>query len=173
MTRRASWTRLTQSGRPEENEVLTTEKKSDIEYKSKELKKLEEYVVETKDDKKSLVDEVDAIGEQVEKIDKMCVAKVEPYEETKRRREAELAGLKEALVILQGRYSASYEAEESGSTISSYGEAQGSTVSYSSSSSSSDSSSSSSSYSSEAQGGTTSDYGVASGGAVSTYGGAS
>ena len=46
--------------------------------------------------------ELDAVTEYLKKLDEMCIAKPDTYEERKRRREAELAGLKEALTILEG-----------------------------------------------------------------------
>ena len=40
--------------------------------------------------------------EYLKKLQDQCVAKAEPYEEKVRRREAEIAGLKQALSILEG-----------------------------------------------------------------------
>jgi len=49
--------------------------------------------------------ELDAVNEYLDSLHKQCDEKVEPYEERKRRRESELAGLKEALTILEGQAS--------------------------------------------------------------------
>jgi len=46
--------------------------------------------------------ELDAVMEYFEKIKGKCIAKPETYEEAKKRREAEIAGCKEALSILEG-----------------------------------------------------------------------
>ena len=42
-----------------------------------------------------------AVMEYWEQLQPMCIAKPEPYAERKKRREAEIAGLKEALTILE------------------------------------------------------------------------
>merc|ERR1719183_3365741 len=85
-----------------ENEISRTMKSQDVKYKAKEAAGLDKSVSETNSDLQSAQEELDAILEQLEKLDKMCVAKAEPYAEKKARREAEISGLKEALNILEG-----------------------------------------------------------------------
>ena len=66
------------------------------------LKKETDAMLEgLKEDKVSAEKEYAAIMEYWEKLQPMCIAKPEPYAERKRRREAEIAGLKEALTILE------------------------------------------------------------------------
>merc|ERR1719310_1042767 len=85
-----------------ENEITRTMKEQDVKYKTKEFTELDKAVAEMTSDKESVEAELDAIYEYLEKLKEMCVAKPETYEERKARREAELAGLKEALQILEG-----------------------------------------------------------------------
>lgn len=47
-------------------------------------------------------DELAAVTEFLGKLEEMCVAKPDTYEERTQRREAEVAGLKEALNVLSG-----------------------------------------------------------------------
>eukprot|EP00747_Dinoflagellata_sp_TGD_P154482 gnl/TRDRNA2_/TRDRNA2_177502_c7_seq4.p1 gnl/TRDRNA2_/TRDRNA2_177502_c7~~gnl/TRDRNA2_/TRDRNA2_177502_c7_seq4.p1 ORF type:complete len:612 (+),score=248.13 gnl/TRDRNA2_/TRDRNA2_177502_c7_seq4:83-1837(+) len=88
-----------------ENALEKTTKTQDAKYKTKEAKGLDESVAETSSDKTSVQTELDAVLEYFEKIKAKCVAKVEPYEEKKKRREAEIAGLKEGLEILESESS--------------------------------------------------------------------
>jgi len=46
-------------------------------------------------------EELDAVLEYLKKIEDQCIAKAETFEERKARFEAELAGLKEALRVLE------------------------------------------------------------------------
>jgi len=85
------------------NEVETTAKDQDVKYKTKEFKGLDKAVADLSNDLSGAQEELDAILEYDSKIKAECVAKPEPYEERKRRREAEIAGLKEALTILEGQ----------------------------------------------------------------------
>jgi len=85
-----------------ENEIAKTTKEQDVKYKSKEAKSLDKAVVEQTTDREGLQTELDAVLDYWSKIQEQCVAKVEPYEERKKRREAEIAGLKEGLAILEG-----------------------------------------------------------------------
>merc|ERR1719326_1865619 len=85
-----------------ENEIAKTTKEQDVKYKTKEAKSLDKAVVEHTSDRDGLQTELDAVLDYWEKITEQCVAKPEPYEERKKRREAEIAGLKEALAILEG-----------------------------------------------------------------------
>jgi hypothetical protein len=84
-----------------ENDLEKTTKTQDAKYKSKEAKGLDESVAETSSDRTSVQTELDAVNEYFEKIKAKCVVKPTPYEEIKKRREEEIAGLKEALEILQ------------------------------------------------------------------------
>jgi len=85
-----------------ENEIAKTTKEQDVKYKTKEAKSLDKAVAEHTSDREGLQTELDAVLDYWEKIQEQCIAKPEPYEERKKRREAEIAGLKEALAILEG-----------------------------------------------------------------------
>merc|ERR1719161_2042861 len=87
----------------QENKVLKTMKEQDVKYKTKEFTGLDKEIAELTGDRESAQTELDAVLEYYEKIKDQCIAKPEPYEERKRRREAEIAGLKEALSILEGQ----------------------------------------------------------------------
>merc|ERR1719191_2181350 len=85
----------------QDNKIATTEKSTAVEYKTKDKKETEAMLEGLKEDKDSAEKEYAAIMEYWEKLQPMCIAKPEPYAERKRRREAEIAGLKEALTILE------------------------------------------------------------------------
>jgi len=87
----------------QENKVIKTTKEQDVKYKTKEFTALDKEVAELSGDRDGAQTELDAVLEYYEKIKDRCIAKPEPYEERKRRREAEIAGLKEALSILEGQ----------------------------------------------------------------------
>merc|ERR1719252_59318 len=85
-----------------ENEILKTTVDQDLKYKSKEKKELEESIAEATSDRGNVQAELDAVLEYLEKLTDRCVAKPMSYEERTKRREAEIAGLKQALEILDG-----------------------------------------------------------------------
>merc|ERR1719261_608917 len=85
-----------------ENEILKATMEQDVKYKSKEAKELDESIAEANSDRANVQAELDAVLEYLEKLTDRCVAKPMSYEERTRRREAEIAGLKEALQILEG-----------------------------------------------------------------------
>merc|ERR1719172_561252 len=85
-----------------ENEITKTTKEHDVKYKTKESKSLDKAAAELTADREGVQTELDAVLDYWAKIQEQCVAKPEPYEERKKRREAEIAGLKEALAILEG-----------------------------------------------------------------------
>lgn len=87
----------------QENKVTKTLKEQDVKYKTQEFTKLDKEIAEMSGDRDGAQTELDAVLEYYEKIKDQCIAKPEPYEERKRRREAEIAGLKEALSILEGQ----------------------------------------------------------------------
>merc|ERR1719321_893529 len=87
----------------QENKVTKTTKEQDVKYKTKEFTALDKEVAELSGDRDGANTELDAVLEYYEKIKDRCIAKPEPYEERKKRREAEIAGLKEALSILEGQ----------------------------------------------------------------------
>jgi chromosome segregation ATPase len=85
----------------QDNKIATTEKETAVKYKTKDKKETEEMLVSLKEDKETTDKEYAAVMEYWEELQGMCIAKPEPYAERKRRREAEIAGLKEALTILE------------------------------------------------------------------------
>lgn len=90
----------------QENTLDKTMKEKDVEYKTAEAASLDKSVSEVTADRSTIQSELDAVNEYLAKLEDMCVAKAEPYEETKKRREDEIAGLKEALQILEGEAAA-------------------------------------------------------------------
>jgi len=84
-----------------ENKIATKTKETEIKYKTKDQKETEALLESLKEDIGGSQKELDAINEYWEKLQPECVAKPEPYEERKKRREAEIAGLKDALKILE------------------------------------------------------------------------
>jgi hypothetical protein len=85
-----------------ENEISKANKDQDVKYKTKESVDLDKSVAEATSDRAGVQTELDAVSEYLAKLHGECDEVAEPYEETKRRREAEIAGLKDALSILDG-----------------------------------------------------------------------
>jgi len=84
------------------NKVTKAMKSQDVKYKSKEAAALDKSVSELTSDRTASQSELDALMDYKKTIINTCVLKPETYEERKGRREAEIAGLKEALQILNG-----------------------------------------------------------------------
>merc|ERR1719453_2438540 len=84
-----------------ENDLTKTMKSQDEKYKTKEFTSLDKTIAELTSDKEGVQTEQEAVLEYLGKINERCIAKAEPYAERKARREAEIAGLKDALEILE------------------------------------------------------------------------
>jgi chromosome segregation ATPase len=82
--------------------IEKTSKEQDVKYKTEEYKKLDAAVAEARSDRDGVQTELSAILDYKAHLQEICVAKAETYGERKARREAEVAGLKEALSILEG-----------------------------------------------------------------------
>merc|ERR1719159_1005863 len=85
-----------------ENEITTTAKNQDVKYKTQEITQLTKDLASTTADRSGVQTELDAVMEYLDSLHKQCDETTEPYAVTKARREAEIAGLKEALSILEG-----------------------------------------------------------------------
>merc|ERR1719504_566268 len=86
----------------QENKVTKTIKEQDVKYKTAEFKGLDKDISELSSDRETSGTELSAVMDYDGKIKERCIAKPETYEERKKRRTAEIAGLKEALSILNG-----------------------------------------------------------------------
>merc|ERR1719326_793966 len=86
----------------QDNAITKATKEQNVKYKTKESKGLAKSVAEAKSDLTASETENAAVLEYMEKLKNQCIAKPMPYEERKKRREQEIAGLKEALSILEG-----------------------------------------------------------------------
>jgi len=84
------------------NAIEKASKEADVKYKAKESSGLDKAVADASSDRSGVQAELDAVLEYLASLEKQCIAKPETYGARKGRREAELAGLKEALSILEG-----------------------------------------------------------------------
>jgi len=84
-----------------ENEIEKLTKEQDVKYKTKESKGLDKAVAEASSDRASVQEELGAVNDYLTRLHAQCDERVEPYAERKARREAEIAGLKEALEVLE------------------------------------------------------------------------
>jgi len=84
-----------------ESELARTTKEQDVKYKSKEMKSWTKQGTELSADRDSLQAELDAVNEYFARLKEQCIAKAEPYEERKKRRDREIQGLQEALKTLE------------------------------------------------------------------------
>jgi len=85
----------------QENKLSTTMKSQDVKYKVKEHKALDKSISDLSGDKETTSTELSAVLDYFGQLKGRCIAKPESYEERKARRESEVAGLKEALSILE------------------------------------------------------------------------
>jgi len=85
----------------QENKIAKTTMAQDAKYKAQEATSLDKEVAELTSDKDTTSTELSAVLEYYSKLKGRCVAKPESYQDRKARREAEIAGLKEALDVLE------------------------------------------------------------------------
>jgi len=85
-----------------ENKVSKVSKETESKGKASEVKSLTVQLSHSKEDHASVSTELDAVNSYVDKLRPQCEEKAMSYEEKKAKREAEIAGLKEALEILSG-----------------------------------------------------------------------
>lgn len=93
----------TYTSETKENQVEKAMKDQDVKYKSKEIGELGTGIAEATSDRSGVEAELDPVLKYLSSLQDRCIAKAETYAERKARREAELAGLKEALQILEGQ----------------------------------------------------------------------
>jgi len=84
------------------NEHHKSEEEQDVKYKTKDYKSLDKSLSDLSGDKDTDNTELSAVLEYYGKLRERCIAKPESYATSKARREAEIAGLREALSILEG-----------------------------------------------------------------------
>jgi len=84
-----------------ENEIDRTTKAQSIKYKSKESKRLDGDVADLTSDRSTVQSELDATVESLGHLEDQCIDKAETYASRKARHASEIAGLKEALSILE------------------------------------------------------------------------
>merc|ERR1711920_1220540 len=98
-----------------ENEIEKTTKEQDVKYKNKEAADLDAAISEASSDRAGVQTELDAVNEYLKSLAAQCITtggnlgtegyQAESYEQRVARRSKEIAGLKEALTILEGEAS--------------------------------------------------------------------
>merc|ERR1719272_2054300 len=91
-----------------ENEVSRATKEADAKGKESEIKSLTVQLGHSNEDHASTSAELDAVNSYIDKLRPQCEEKAMSYAEKKAAREAEIAGLKEALEILEGNGAAAF-----------------------------------------------------------------
>merc|ERR1719375_291006 len=86
----------------DENKISKATKETEAKGKASEVKSLTVQLEHSKEDHGSVSSELDAVNAFIDKLRPQCEEKAMSYEEKKAKREAEIAGLKEALEILSG-----------------------------------------------------------------------
>merc|ERR1719324_990116 len=86
----------------DENKISKATKEAEAKGKASEIKSLTVQLSHSKEDHAATSTELDAVNAYVDKLKPQCEEKVMSYAEKKAKREAEIAGLKEALSILDG-----------------------------------------------------------------------
>mmetsp|Transcript_46779 Transcript_46779/g.121405 ORF Transcript_46779/g.121405 Transcript_46779/m.121405 type:complete len:178 (+) Transcript_46779:2-535(+) len=85
-----------------DNEIATTTKSQDVKYKTKESKDLDKSTAEAESDRSSVKTELAAVEKYLAKLHEECDETAPTYAELVAARSAEIAGLKQALTILEG-----------------------------------------------------------------------
>jgi len=88
-----------------ENEIEKATKDQDVKYKDQESTSLDKAIAEASSDREGVQAELDAVLDYLKSLQERCVAKAETYADRKAHRESEIAGLKQALEILQDQTS--------------------------------------------------------------------
>merc|ERR1712226_947637 len=98
-----------------ENEIEKTTKEQDVKYKNSEASDLDKAIAEASSDRSGVETELAAVNEYLKSLAAQCITtggelgteghNAESYEQRVARRAAEIAGLKEALTILEGEAS--------------------------------------------------------------------
>merc|ERR1719380_596989 len=86
----------------DENKMSKVTKETEAKGKASEVKSLTVQLGHSKEDHAATSSELDAVNAYIDKLRPQCEEKAMSYEEKKAKREAEIAGLKEALEILAG-----------------------------------------------------------------------
>merc|ERR1719198_1922105 len=84
-----------------DNKVLISTKEAEIKGAESQIKSLDVSIKDSGGDLKMASKEKAAIEEYIAKLKPQCEGRVVPYEERKAKRDAEIAGLKEGLAILE------------------------------------------------------------------------
>jgi chromosome segregation ATPase len=101
MTESEETSQATYDRESKENEISKVMKEQDVKYKTKDAAGLDKNVAELTSDRAGTEEELAAAKEYLAQLEGQCIAKAETYGERKARREAEIAGLKEAQQVLE------------------------------------------------------------------------
>lgn len=86
-----------------ENEITKVTKEQDVKFKTRAAAGLDKSVAEYSSDRAGVATESDAVKEQLKQLNARCTAKAESYSERKSRREEEMAGLNDAMTVLESQ----------------------------------------------------------------------
>eukprot|EP00931_Biecheleriopsis_adriatica_P030466 TRINITY_DN17965_c0_g1_i2.p1 TRINITY_DN17965_c0_g1~~TRINITY_DN17965_c0_g1_i2.p1 ORF type:complete len:401 (-),score=121.21 TRINITY_DN17965_c0_g1_i2:39-1241(-) len=86
----------------DDNEIVRATKQQTVDHLTKEITDLQKAIGELSADHAATKEELDALNDYMEKLKDQCIAKPEPYEVRRDRRNNEIKGLKNALAALDG-----------------------------------------------------------------------